>query len=79
LRGRDGARRSIHDFAKAATALLLADLGVTKSHSRPQTSNDNPFSEGYFKSMKYQPQFPRRFGCIQADFCLQCKRRRPMT
>jgi putative transposase len=48
-----------------ATAFLLADLGVTKSHSRPYTSNDNPFSESQFKTMKYQPQFPERFGCIQ--------------
>ena len=48
-----------------ATALLLADLGVTKSHSRPHTSNDNPFSESLFKTCKYQPQFPRRFGSIQ--------------
>jgi putative transposase len=48
-----------------ATALLLADLGVTKSHSRPYTSNDNPFSESCFKTLKYQPQFPKRFGCIQ--------------
>ena len=54
-----------------ATALLLADLGVTKSHSRPYTSNDNPFSESHFKTLKYQPQFPRRFGCIQdaKSFC----------
>ena len=54
-----------------ATALLLADLGVTKSHSRPHTSNDNPFSESHFKTMKYQPQFPQRFGCIQdaKTFC----------
>src|SRR5208282_683911 len=44
-----------------ATALLLADLGVTKSHSRPYTSNDNPFSESHFKTLKYQPQFPQRF------------------
>src|ERR1700729_1056031 len=53
------------------TALLLADLGVTKSHSRPHTSNDNPFSESHFKTMKYQPQFPQRFGCIQdaKTFC----------
>ena len=43
-----------------ATALLLADLGVTKSHSRPYTSNDNPFSESHFKTLKYQPQFPQR-------------------
>jgi putative transposase len=48
-----------------ATALLLADLGVTKSHSRPYVSNDNPFSESQFKTMKYQPQFPERFGCVQ--------------
>ena len=54
-----------------ATALLLADLGVTKSHSRPHTSNDNPFSEAHFKTLKYQPQFPKRFGCIQdaKTFC----------
>jgi putative transposase len=48
-----------------ATALLLADLGVTKSHSRPHTSNDNPFSEAHFKTLKYQPQFPKKFGSIQ--------------
>jgi putative transposase len=48
-----------------ATALLLADLGVTKSHSRPYTSDDNPFSESCFKTLKYQPQFPKRFGSIQ--------------
>jgi putative transposase len=54
-----------------ATALMLADLGVTKSHSRPYTSNDNPFSEAHFKTLKYQPQFPKRFGCIQdaKTFC----------
>lgn len=43
-------------------AFLLADLGVTKSLSRPQVSNDNPFSEAQFKTMKYSPQFPERFG-----------------
>jgi putative transposase len=48
-----------------ATALLLADLGVTRSHSRPHTSNDNPFSESHFKTLKYQPRFPQRFGCIE--------------
>jgi putative transposase len=47
------------------TALMLADLGVTKSHSRPYTSNDNPFSESCFKTLKYQPQFPKRFGCAE--------------
>ncbi len=56
-----------------ATALLLADLGVTKSHSRPYTSNDNPFSESLFKTCKYQPQFPERFGSIQ-DAKAFCRR-----
>src|SRR5260370_10910121 len=42
-------------------ALLLADLGVVKSHSRPKVSNDNPFSEAHFKTMKYRPNFPARF------------------
>ena len=48
-----------------ATAFLLADLGVTKSHSRPHTSNDNPFSESHFKTLKYQPTFPSCFGCME--------------
>jgi len=43
-------------------ALLLADLGVVKSHSRPHVSNDNPFSEAHFKTLKYHPTFPDRFG-----------------
>jgi putative transposase len=42
-------------------ALLLADLGVTKTHSRPHVSDDNPFSEAHFKTLKYQPDFPERF------------------
>jgi len=46
-------------------ALLLADLGVTKTHSRPHVSNDNPYSESQFKTMKYRPGFPERFGSIQ--------------
>ena len=46
-------------------ALLLADLGVTKTHSRPHVSDDNPFSESHFKTMKYRPEFPERFGSIQ--------------
>jgi len=46
-------------------AELLADLGVTKSHSRPSVSNDNPFSESQFKTLKYRPEFPDRFGCLQ--------------
>lgn len=47
------------------TALMLVDLGVLKSHSRPHTSNDNPFSEAHFKTMKYQPEFPRNFETIE--------------
>ena len=43
-------------------AQLLADLGVTKTHSRPYTSNDNPFSESQFRTLKYRPGFPDRFG-----------------
>jgi putative transposase len=52
-------------------ALLLADLSVTKTHSRPYTSNDNPYSESQFRTMKYRPEFPDRFGCIQDSraFC----------
>jgi putative transposase len=46
-------------------ALLLADLGVTKTHSRPHTSNDNPFSEAAFKTLKYRPDFPARFGALE--------------
>jgi putative transposase len=52
-------------------ALLLADLGVTKTHSRPYTSNDNPFSEAAFKTLKYRPDFPDRFGSLEdaRGFC----------
>jgi len=46
-------------------AQLLADLGVQKSHSRPHVSNDNPFSEAQFKTLKYRPSYPDRFGCIE--------------
>ena len=47
-------------------ALLLADLGVTQSHSRPHVSNDNPYSEAQFKTLKYRPAFPARFASIEA-------------
>jgi putative transposase len=52
-------------------AQLLADMGVTKTHSRPHVSNDNPYSESQFRTLKYCPQFPQRFGCIQDSraFC----------
>jgi len=48
-----------------SVALLLADLGVNKTHSRPHVSNDNPFSESHFKTLKYQPDFPDRFYSIE--------------
>jgi putative transposase len=46
-------------------ALLLADLGITKTHSRPSVSNDNPYSEAQFKTLKYRPDFPERFGSLE--------------
>jgi len=54
-----------------SVALLLSDLGITKTHSRPYVSNDNPYSEAQFKTLKYQPEFPDRFGSIQdsRSFC----------
>jgi len=45
---------------------LLADLGITQSHSRPHVSDDNPFSESQFKTLKYRPDFPARFASIEA-------------
>jgi len=53
-------------------ALLLADLGMTKTHSRPCVSNDNPFSEAQFKTLKYRPEFPDRFGSLEhaRAFCV---------
>jgi putative transposase len=52
-------------------AFLMADLGVTKTHSRPHVSDDNPYSESQFRTMKYRPEFPDRFGSIQDSraFC----------
>ena len=46
-------------------ALLLSDLGVHKTHSRPHVSDDNPYSESQFKTLKYRPDFPERFGSEQ--------------
>ena len=48
-----------------SVALLMADLGVTRTHSRPHVSDDNPYSEAQFKTLKYDPTFPERFGSIQ--------------
>jgi len=52
-------------MASKPVAFLLADLGVTKSHSRPHCSNDNPFSESQFKTLKYRPDFPATFGSLE--------------
>ena len=48
-----------------SVALLLSDLGVTPSHSRPHVSNDNPYSEAQFKTLKYRPDYPDRFGSLE--------------
>lgn len=58
-------------MASKPVALLLADLGVAKSHSRPHVSNDNPYSEAQFKTLKYRPTFPARFGSLEdaRSFC----------
>jgi putative transposase len=54
-------------------AVLLAELGVTRTHSRPHVSNDNPYSEAAFKTLKYCPAFPERFGSIEhaRAFCAE--------
>ena len=54
-------------------AVLLCDLKIGRTHSRPQVSNDNPFSEAGFKTLKYCPEFPQRFGCL-ADARAFCER-----
>jgi putative transposase len=58
-------------MASKPVAFLLADLGVTKTHSRPHTSNDNPFSESQFRTLKYRPEFPATFAHLPAAraFC----------
>ncbi len=58
--------------ASKPVAFLLADLGVTKSHSRPYTSTDNPYSEAHFRTLKYRPDFPDRFGSIE-DVRAHCR------
>jgi len=63
-------QRTIHADRGAAmtskpVALLLSDLGVTKTHSRPHVSNDNPYSEAQCKTLKYRPDYPDRFGAIE--------------
>ena len=53
-------------------AALLVDLDIARSHNRPHVSDDNPYSESQFKTMKYRPDFPARFGCIE-DARAYCK------
>jgi len=59
-------------MASKCVAMLLADLGVTKTHSRPHVSNDNCYSESQFKTLKYCPAFPKRFGSME-DARLFCR------
>jgi len=58
-------------MSSQTVAQLLSSLGITKSHSRPHVSNDNPFSESQFKTLKYRPEFPGRFAGFESglDFC----------
>jgi putative transposase len=58
ITGAHAARRPRRAATRQAGGFLLADLGVTKTHSRPYTSNDNPYSESNFKTLKYRPEFP---------------------
>jgi putative transposase len=67
--GIDRDRLTVHadngsSMVSKPVAFLLADLGVTKTHSRPHTSNDNPYSEAQFKTLKYRPDFPDTFGSL---------------
>ena len=56
-----------------SVAFLLADLGVTRSHSRPHVSNDNPYSEAHFKTLKHGPTFPKNFANLEQAraFCTE--------
>jgi putative transposase len=76
--GLSGAGLSIHadrgtSMTSKPVGVLLAELGVTRSHSRPRCSNDNPYSEAAFKTLKYCPAFPARFGSIEdaRAFCAE--------
>jgi putative transposase len=76
--GIDRGKLTIHadrgsSMTSKPVAFLLADLGVTQSHSRPHVSNDNPFSEAQFKTLKYRPEFPERFGSLE-DARAFCRR-----
>jgi putative transposase len=67
--GRHGVPEAVHadrgtSMTSKPVAALLLDLGVARSHSRPHVSNDNPYSEAAFKTLKYAPVFPERFGSL---------------
>jgi putative transposase len=75
--GIDAGQLTLHadrgsSMTSKAVAFLLADLGVTKTHSRPHVADDNAFSEAQFKTLKYRPDFPKRFGSIEdaRAFCV---------
>ena len=55
---------ALDTMTSKTVAALLSDLEVTKSHSRPRVSNDNPYSEAWFKTLKFAPTFPERFGSL---------------
>ena len=61
------------EMTSITVAELLTDLGVVKSHSRPHTSNDNPFSESHFKTIKYRPEIPARFESVEQARLIFCK------
>jgi putative transposase len=66
----DGEQLTIHSdrggpMISKSHLLLLSDLGVTKSHARPHVPNNNPYSEAQYKTMKYRPDYPDRFGALQ--------------
>ena len=58
-------RRPRRAHAQQARRALFSDLGIAASHSRPRVSNDNPFSEAQFRTFKYRPEFPKRFGALE--------------
>ena len=55
----------VQELLDQEVALLFSDLGIDASHSRPRVSNDNPFSEAQFRTLKYRPEFPGRFGSLE--------------
>ena len=61
----DGGVRAVGPGLDNTVALLFSDLGIAASHSRPRVSNDNPFSEAQFRTFKYRPEFPKRYGALE--------------